>query len=875
MLAVSDQSPSVFEDLSKRYRDVLFSSVVTSFGLDALIFRNDEANGHVDTIHNVVESAQNGKDPVFKSTKHRDAYVGRGEYESAQYHSDSAYIAKGKQWNEERDAGNLKDAYTGKTIKPGEKYDRDHVVAAKTIHDDPRRALSSLNGVDLANQDSNLQPTDRSINRSKQAASAEEFLSRLKRQQNANLTEAARLREAITNGSAPVGAEKKLKSLEAKLAVDETKLKEATQNAEKAMSRQHNIVYYTSKDFIGTTSKHALAAGFKMGARQGLGVVLLELSVAVQEEFPSLIQRWQEAPTWKERLDIQPVLEHMATVLRNAWERIKGKLSHILGEIKSGFAAGMLSEIVTTIINIFTGTAKRAMKMLRSFWSAIISSLRILIHNPDDLGAEEKLAAVMRILSVAVGAIIQPIICEAIDKLILTYASLLPSFLRETLSEFSGAAVGGIISVTLVYAIDNSPIVQKLVEVVRKAGEFTDTTYQQMAHITGIAWQNLKSSIATITDVADSPAVNLAAFVACPPLGMALYFNRRLNRIENTLNRVEQGQALLESRVENLNSAMQTGFASVEHLVRGNTALLHCVIDGQERQMTMLTEIRNQLRSGFAEMYQTIHIAKLEAVELAAIRQLQENLNELLANYRDCAALLGRGEIPLKRDLEKIEELASSLISKFQTRFNDQITGSPARLPLLSGMIFALSAWRDARHALGDGLEMCFQRAKVFADMALRELHTLTEKATLWELSQENSWLTGQYILLRRTLVTMPSSQKTFEIDMEDSYIPTALPFTLISWNDGLQRARDLIECAKTEEPLSVLPLRTFEHRNSWQKLMGLPRGINVNEISMEQLRHRLGIPTEVALGASALDLMSEAPALLESNSLALAHAFS
>ncbi|MEN3175645.1 hypothetical protein ABDK75_06520 [Gluconobacter sp. OJA] len=875
MSAVPDQSPSVFQELSGRYREVLFSSVITSFGLDALLFSNDEANGHVDTIHNVAKSAKNGENPTFKRTKHADAYARRGEYESAQYHSDSAYIAKGKEWNKERDAGNLRDAYTGKTIKPGDKYDRDHVVAAKTIHDDPRRALSSLNGVDLANQSSNLQPTDRSINRSKQADSAEVFLIRLQKQRESNLAEAASLRKSIVDGSAPDGAEKKLKSLEAKLVVDETKLKEATHNAERAMSRQHNVAYYTSKDFIGATSKHALAAGFKMGARQGLGVVLLELSVAVQEEFPSLIQRWQQTPTWKEKLDLKPILEHVATVLRNAWERIKGRLSHIWSEMKSGFTAGVLSEIVTTIINIFTGTAKKAMKMLRSFWSAIVTSLRILIYNPDNLGQEEKLAAVMRLLSIAVGAVIQPIISEAIDKLIMTYASVLPGFLREVLSEFAGAAVGGMISVTLAYAIDNSPLVLKVVEIAHKIADFTDATYQKIAHITGIFWQNLKSSIDTLTDIANSPAVDLAAFVACPPLGVALYFNRRLNRIETTLSRVEQGQEQIKNRIESLNSTMRTGFASVERLVRENTALLHCVIDGQERQMTLLAEIRNQLRSGFAEMHDTIHLAKLEGVELSAIRQLQENLNELLANYRDCAAILERGEFPLKRDLEKIEELASSLIGKFQTRFNDQRPGSPARLPLLTGMTFALSTWRDARNALGDGLEMCFQRARVFAELALRELHALTGCATLWELAQENSWLTGQYILLRRTLIKMPSSQRTFEIDTDDNLVPATLSFTLIGWNDGLQRARDLIEYAKAEEPLSVLPVRTFDDRHGWQKLMGLPRGTNVNEIPMTQLRHRLGIPAEVTLGASALELMREAPALIENNRLALAQAFS
>lgn len=874
MPALLKEKISVYDDLSKRYREVLFSSVITSFGLDAILFRNDEENGHVDTLHNVVESAKEGKEPQFKSKHHQNTYNQRGDYNSKPYHSADAYKNKGVEWNEKREAGNLKDAYTGKTIKKSEKYDRDHVIAAKTIHEDPRRALSALKGEELANQDINLQPTHPSINRSKGADSTEVFLAKLAARRKEDHAEVKSLKAAIADGSAPEGANKRLENLEARLAVDERHIKEATRDAEKAMSHQHNIAYYTSKDFIGTTSSYALKAGFKMGARQGLGVIMLELSVALQKELPLILQRWQAAPTWKEKLDIKSILEHVGAVLRNTWQHVKEKLGHIFSEIKSGFAAGVLSEVMTTVINIFTGTAKRVMKMLRNFWSAIVSSLRILVFNPSNLKPEEKISAVMRLLSAAVGAIIQPIISEAIDKLLLSSLPL-PSFLREVLSEFAGAALGGIISVTLVYVIDNSPIVQKIIGIMNKVSVFTDDIYQQIASIVGVAWQGLKSSIEEITEASNSPAINLATFVICPPLGVTLYFNRRINRIEDTLSLIEQGQAKVESKIDNLNTSMQMSFASVEHLIKENTALLHCVIEGQESQMAMLNQIRDDIRSGFIKIDKTIHLSAQEGAELNAIRQLKENQNELLALYQDCTAVLRRGGKPLRRDLKKIEELAISLIGKFQTCFNDQRLGSPARLPLLTGMVFALSIWCDARNALGNGLELCFQRGQRFIELALAELRNLVEGATLWQLAEENSWLISQYVLIRRILVAMPSSQKTLENEIDKDIIPTPLSFSLIGWNDGLHDARNLLEQAKTEQPLLSLPIKTFDDRHAWQKLMGLPRGIIINEVPMDQLTHRLGIPDDVNLGASAIQLVREAPALLESNRRALTHEFS
>ncbi len=232
-----------------------------------------------------------------------------------------------------------------------------------------------------------------------------------------------------------------------------------------------------------------------MAAKQTLGLVLMELSVAVQEELPAMLRDWRQVPDWQTKLDPRPFLERVVAVLRSAWEGIKGKVGYIFGEAMSGFAAGVLSEIITTIINIFTGTAKSIMRLLRNFWAGIINSLKILIFNPDNLGAEEKLAAVMRILSVAIGGMVQPIVAESINMLMMTHAAFLEPFpfIREVLSEFAGAALGGIVSVSLVYAIDHSPVVKMIIAAARQVGAFTDALYQQVENLTGLNWQTLKA----------------------------------------------------------------------------------------------------------------------------------------------------------------------------------------------------------------------------------------------------------------------------------------------------------------------------------------------------------------------------------------------
>lgn len=487
-------TPSLIPQL----REVLFSSLVTSFGLDALIFANDEINGHVDTLHNVEESQKDGGKPIFKKNEHQDAYDSRGEYDNGKkYRADKTYTNAREEYAKLQQDGKLVSGYTNKTIGEGKAVDVEHRISAHEIHNDGRSALSKVDPVKLANSDSNLTPLEAHVNRAKGKKSPEDFIDYSKGEAFEKRESAiGKIDKKIADGTArdvEIRAKEIIKdNIEDFKAVDGDGVIAKANEVRAEISSAHSI-YYRSKDFLGTTSLHALSSGGKMAAKQTLGLILMELSIAVQEELPSVLCDWREAPDWRTKLDPRPFLERVAAVLRAAWERIKGKAGHILGEATSGFASGILSEIVTTIINIFTGTAKSIMRLLRNFWAGIINSLKILIFNPDNLGVEEKLAAVMRILSVAIGGMIQPIVAEAIDKLMVTYAGFVPGFLREVLSQFVGASLGGVVSVSLVYAIDHSPVVYRIIEFTRLAGDFTDAVYQKIAHLAGLSWQTLKA----------------------------------------------------------------------------------------------------------------------------------------------------------------------------------------------------------------------------------------------------------------------------------------------------------------------------------------------------------------------------------------------
>lgn len=68
------------------------------------------------------------------------------------------------------------DNYRGQNMSLNENRQLDHVISSHEIHDDAGRVLAGSKGVELANQDSNLQSTHAYINNIKKDHSVEKFV---------------------------------------------------------------------------------------------------------------------------------------------------------------------------------------------------------------------------------------------------------------------------------------------------------------------------------------------------------------------------------------------------------------------------------------------------------------------------------------------------------------------------------------------------------------------------------------------------------------------------------------------------------------------------------------------------------------------------
>src|SRR5690606_29951260 len=145
--------------------------------------------------------------------------------------------------------------------------------------------------------------------------------------------------------------------------------------------------------------------------------------------------------------------------IKRAFEKIKRQYKTLLQQFQSGLLAGILSSVMNTLINIFFTTAKNVGKILRETWVSITEAVNTLSFNPDHLPCGELLSAVVKVLGTGVAVSAGVLIQEAVGKL----PALQLPVINEVLPLFVGSMASGLLSITLVYFLDHSPLINKLV----------------------------------------------------------------------------------------------------------------------------------------------------------------------------------------------------------------------------------------------------------------------------------------------------------------------------------------------------------------------------------------------------------------------------
>lgn len=426
----SNPIESVFGSLFKEYERVIFRSLITAFGLD--LFIKDQYGGDVDTIHNVRQIGD-GSPMTYKNAANAAAYADRGDYSHKDVEGTGTNFQRIKHEARKRygedNSQTVQDAYEDRPLgflgkSKGHPTDQsaelDHVIAAKSIHDDRGRVLSGLSTADLADAEDNLRWTNEHLNRSMGADEIPDYIAA-----HPELPEDVKQR-----------------------------MMDAYNQAKATYEDRVNRAYYfdfsnpNCRQFYKDTFAAAGKRGIQMGLRQAFGFLLTELWFSIKGQIEICDGTFTG------------VLNAIKTGVSNWKENARNNYKQIFSKFGEGIISGFISSLTTTLVNTFFTTAQNAVKIIRQAWASIVEAVSVLLFNSKEKYLCDRMTAAAKVLATGASMIIGTSVQESIS---LKLASVnLPDDIKSIVSTFCGTLATGLLTVSLLFYIDNDPFTKFL-----------------------------------------------------------------------------------------------------------------------------------------------------------------------------------------------------------------------------------------------------------------------------------------------------------------------------------------------------------------------------------------------------------------------------
>ena len=423
---------NVFKTIWNQYERVILESLLSAFLLDFMI--TDQHGGDVDTIHNVRQIGSDSQ-MVYKNKANETAYENRGEYSHAIVEGTGTNFQKDKHeartsYNEDNH-NTVTDAYTNRELhflgkgkgRPTDKNaNYDHVVAAKTVHDDRGRVLSGLETKDIADIKENLAWTNEHLNKSLGDTDKTTYV-----KEHPELSEDTKRR-----------------------------MLEAEKNAKEAQDKLMFQAYYLDpsnpqcRQFYKDASAAAGKLGIEMGVRQALGYVFVEVYLVTKKEVQDLTTG----------CDFTDITNAVIRGIKKGFESALINYKEVLAKFGEGFTAGSLSSLCTTLCNIFFTTGKFFIKNLREISAAVIRSTRVLLLNPDDLELGDRFKMSSVILATGASVLAGSYVGA---KLAETPLAGIP-VVGDLVIRFCTTLVSGLLSCTFLVYMDRSKFMNAIVD---------------------------------------------------------------------------------------------------------------------------------------------------------------------------------------------------------------------------------------------------------------------------------------------------------------------------------------------------------------------------------------------------------------------------
>lgn len=377
--------------------------------------------------------------------KHPNGYT---KEEGAKIMKDKRYTDANNAMKERQKNGNLKDEYTGKTIKINEKANLDHVIPRKQIFENPWRKIADIETADLANKKENFAATNESLNKSKGATSNSDYIKNREAREKNLKEQVERANKKIDKMNISDAEKRNLKAennkrLNDKLAADSKKMLKSEKTAKKAINK--DIAKKASVRMANKAGKEAVKAMF-VAALFGM---LKEIMNALVRYFKSKKQSFDA------------FLKEMKKALHSFFGKIKDF-------IKVGVDS-FVGSIVGEIIGAFAEKLRKLPNLVKQLFGSIRESISYL-SNPENQShsIEIKIAHISKIITSALVGVGAMFLGEYFEQFLnkipgMTFEIKLLGTIANILGMFLASLLTGILGAIIINGIDQF-ISRKLIE---------------------------------------------------------------------------------------------------------------------------------------------------------------------------------------------------------------------------------------------------------------------------------------------------------------------------------------------------------------------------------------------------------------------------
>lgn len=368
--------------------------------------------------------------------KHTNGYT---KEEGSKIMKDKRYTDANNAMKERQKNGNLKDEYTGKTIKINEKANLDHVIPRKQIFENPWRKIADIETSDLANKSENLAGTNESLNKSKGAKSNSEYIKNREAREKNLKEQVERANKKIDKMNISDAEKRNLKAennkkLNDKLAADSDKMIKAEKSAKKAMYKP-------------IAKKAAVRMANKAG-KDAVKAMFVAALFGMLKEIMNALVRFLKS----KKRSFDTFLDEM----KNALHSFFGKIRDF---IKVGVDS-FVGSIVGEIIGAFAEKLRKLPNLVKQLFGSIRESISYL-SNPENQSHSTaiKIAHVSKIITSALLGVGAMFLGEYFEQFLnkipgMTFEIKLLGTIANILGMFFASLLTGILGAIIINGLD-------------------------------------------------------------------------------------------------------------------------------------------------------------------------------------------------------------------------------------------------------------------------------------------------------------------------------------------------------------------------------------------------------------------------------------